>query len=133
MQSLPWRGFNRLFLVLTIVWATWCAVLYPLQMQFERQQEAVSQYNKDTKACQKIFALDADMDYMTNCLKQAEVNRGNAMELWSFKHFWFYDVAFWQLEIPAIVLPPLLVYALAMIGRWVWRGFKPPASGSISA
>jgi hypothetical protein len=45
--------------------------------------------------------------------------------LYSFKNFWMVDVVFWWIEIPAIVLPPLFAYALALLARWIWRGFRP--------
>jgi len=33
------RGLNRLFLALTVAWATYSAVLYPMQRQWEGQNE----------------------------------------------------------------------------------------------
>jgi len=133
MRLSPWRGFNRLFLVLTVAWAIWCAVVYPLQMEWERQREAVSKYDKDVKTCQEIYVRHPDYRSMDDCNRLAQVNETGALEFWSFKHFWYWDVAFWQGEIPAIVLPPLLVYALGMVGRWVWRGFRPSIVGDKSA
>lgn len=126
------RGFNRSFLVLTIAWAIYCAVLYPLQMQFEGQRRAVSQHDEDTKMCRQLMVGRPDWDLTKNCFARIDQDQKSAMELHSFKNFWIWDVVFWRLEIPAIVLPPLLIYALAMLVRWIRRGFEPPANGSVS-
>jgi hypothetical protein len=117
------RGFNRLFLALIIGWAIICAVLYPLQMQFRGQSQAVSQYDKEVKNCQQLMVEAPGWDLTKNCLERAEQNQKNALEISSFKNFWYLDVAFWQLEIPFIVLPPLILYVLAMLCMWIWRGF----------
>jgi hypothetical protein len=68
-----------------------------------------------------------EWDMTKDCFERIDENQRNTLELYSLKHFWFYDVAFWELEIPAIVLPPLLLYIIAMVGSWIWHGFKPRA------
>jgi hypothetical protein len=133
MQVRLWRGFNRLFVALTIVWAICCTVIFPLRMQFDGQRQAFSQHNKDTQMCQQLMVERPEWDMTKNCFERIDEYQRNTMESYSFRKFWVWDVAFWRLEIPAIVLPPLLVYALAMIGRWIWRGFVSPASKNISA
>jgi hypothetical protein len=122
----PWRGFNRLVLALTIVWAVCCAVLYPLRMQFDRQRSAVVEDDKGMKMCQQLIAEHPDWAWTKNCLDEVRQNERNALELYSFRNFWILDVVFWRLVIPAIVIPPIAVYILALLGRWIWRGFKPP-------
>ena len=126
------RGFNRLFIVLTVLWAIFCGVLYPLKVQFDGQMRAVFQHDKDVKMCQQLIVERPNWDLTKNCFDRIDENQRSAMELYSFKNFWIFGVAYWQLEVFAIVAPPLVIYILTVIGRWIWRGFKPPAGGDTS-
>ena len=75
-----------------------CAVLYPLQMQFNEQKSALLQYDKDTKMCQELMVERPDWDVTKNCFERID-ERENTLTLYSFRHFWVYDVVFWPLEL----------------------------------
>jgi hypothetical protein len=122
------RGFNRLFLMLTLGWAISWAVLYPLGRQWEDQRETLSKYRKDVKNCDQLVVERPGWALTKNCYEHAVTSRENALELSSFKNFWIYPVAFRRLFVPLIILPPLAMYGLAVLSVWLWRGFKPPAS-----
>jgi hypothetical protein len=121
-------GFNRLFLVLAFGWAICWAVLYPLQRQWEGQHEAFIKYRKDIKNCDQLVVERPEWALTKNCYVQAMTNWQNTLKFYSFKKFWIFPVMFWRLFVPLIVLPPILVYGLAALTVWIWRGFKPRAS-----
>ena len=122
------RGFNRLSLVLTIAWAIFWAVLYPLQRQWEGAGDALTQYYKDNKNCEQLFVEHPKE--REDCWDDATSKEKNSLEFYSLKDFWVYPVAFWRLFVPLIVLPPVAVYGLAVLSVWIWRGFKPRPSGT---
>ena len=122
------RGFNRLFLVLAFGWVICWAVLYPLQRQWKGQHEALITWRKDVKNCDQLVVERPEWALTKNCYEQASIREKNTLEFYSFKNFWIYPVAAWGVFLPLIVLPPILVYGLAALGVWIWRGFKPRTS-----
>jgi hypothetical protein len=68
------RGFNRLFLVLTLMWATFWIVVYPLHKQWEGQQKALAEYDKAKKNCDEIDMERPDYPTLDNCYKQSWEN-----------------------------------------------------------
>jgi len=122
------RGVNRLFLVLFFGWAICCAVLYPLQRQWEGQHEALIKYGKDIKNCDQLVVESPGWALTKDCYEDAFSNLKNTLEFYSFKNFWIFPVVFWRLFVPLIVLPPLALYGLAVLSVWIWRGFKPRVS-----
>jgi hypothetical protein len=124
------RGFNRLFLVLTVGWAIYCAVVYPLQHQWEGQNEALVKYWNDNKNCdQLIKEAPEEWSLTQDCYEQSTTDLQSRLKFFSFRNFWMLDAAFWKLLIPAMLLPPFIVYATAAIGQWVWKGFNAPSKG----
>jgi len=117
------RGFNRIFWSLTVGWALSCIVLFPLKMQWDGQQEALSRHYTDMKMCQQLMVERPEWDMTKNCFERIDENEKNTMALYSFKNFWVWDVGFWRFEILAVILPPLFLYGLAALFRWVGTGF----------
>ena len=108
-------GFNRLYIVLAVVWAFYCLVVYPMQ----RRDEAFMQWQQDIKMCQS-----SDVE-MGECFKLAEQNWRTTTEPWFLRRFYIWA---WWLLLLAIVVFPLVVYGCcrgaAAVGAWVWRGFR---------
>jgi hypothetical protein len=123
------RGFNRLFLVLTIGWALYCAVLYPMHHQWEGQEEALVKYSEDNKNCDQLVKESPEWSLTQDCYQRAMTDLQDKLKFFSFGNFWILDAAFWKLLIPAILIPPFIVYAIALIGKWVWKGFDAPSRG----
>ena len=121
------HGFNRLFLVLALGWAIFCAVFYPLQQQWEGQHQAFMQHDKDYKNCAQLLVERPEWPLTKNCYEQADIREKNRLDFYSFKNFWMLPVAIWYVFLPLIVLPPVVVYGLAVLGVWVWRGFRQRA------
>jgi hypothetical protein len=117
-----------MFLVLTLVWATFWAVLYPLGRQWQGAQEALEQRDRDNKNCDVLVVERPDWVMTKTCYLRSEENFQNALKLYSFMNFWWLPVALWRLFLPAIVLPPVLLYALVALGVWIRKGFKPGTS-----
>jgi hypothetical protein len=119
------RGFNRLFLALTLLWAIFWAVLYPLHRQWEGQQKAFEEYSKMQKTCAQLVLELPEWDMTKNCYERSFENYQETLKFYSFKNFWIYPVAFWEIFLPIIVVPPIVIYGLAALVVWVRNGFKP--------
>jgi hypothetical protein len=122
------HGFNRLFLVLTLAWATFWAVLYPLYFQWEGQEKAFTEYDKENKNCDKLIVENPEWDMTKNCYQRSQENYKNKLRFYSFSHFWAYPAVYWKIFLPLVVVPPAVVYGLAALAVWVWNGFKPRTS-----
>jgi hypothetical protein len=121
------RGFSRLFLVLTLTWAAFWAVLYPLHRQWAGQQDAIAEHDKENKNCDALLVEHPEWDMTKNCYQRSSENLQNALRFYSFKNFWAYPVVFWRFFLPIIVVPPIIVYGLAALGVWVRNGIKAKA------
>lgn len=118
------RGFNRLYIVLAIVWAAYCLVIYP-RLQIK---EAMTEYGDNTAVCYET-QIYASSDKQEECKQRAESLFKMEVEPYSFKNY--YRMAWWALLL-AIVALPLVLYGIcrgvAAVGIWVWRGFRGTAS-----
>ncbi len=123
------RGLNRLFLVLTVGWAIYCAIIFPIQRQWEGQQRVLDANRNEVKNCDELVKEAPAWDMTQDCYKRADENQHAMLDVYSLGHFWMLDVAFWKLLIPVIMLPPVIVYATALLGKWVWKGFNAPSKG----
>lgn len=122
------RGFTHFFVVLTLAWAIFWAVLYPLYVQWEGQEEATTEHEIENKNCAVLLAERPEWDSTKNCYQRADENYKNALRLYSLDKFWAYPLVFWKLFLPLILLPPAIVYGLVTLGVWIQDGFKPRAS-----
>lgn len=122
------RGFTRLFVVLTLAWAIFWAVLYPLHVQWKGQEEATTEHEIENKNCAVLLVERPEWDLTKNCYKRSDENYGNTLRLHSLDKFWAYPLVFWKLFLPLILLPPAIVYGLVMLGVRIQDGFKPRAS-----
>jgi len=120
------HGFNRLFFVLTIGWTIYCAVVYPLWFLLKHREAAGKEHNKDYKNCVQLFMVerpDATGRTLQDCFDQADSDYKNASEHFSLRNFYKWDLAFWKLLLPVIIVPPVVLYALVAMSMWVRRGF----------
>jgi hypothetical protein len=115
------RGFNRLFIVLTVVWAIYCMIVYPLN---ERGKAAVI-YDRQLSACYQYEAGRGQAE-LNNCLHFAEGMFHDFADQWTFKNFYAHS---WPFILAATVGLPLVVYGvgrgLAALSLWVYRGYRP--------
>jgi hypothetical protein len=113
------RGFNRIYIVLALIWAVYCLFLYPLQ----KQSEAFELYGKEQQFCQERH-YDTK-DGLSDCLKLMERGYHSKVDMWSgvefFKRFWFFLLLF-------VAVFPLVLYGCCRgsgaIIVWIWRGFS---------
>jgi hypothetical protein len=114
------RGFNRLFVVLTFVWAVYCLLVYPIQQ--ERQVDKV--FKGEFQNC--FDHLLGKGQEFRECINNAELKATAGMAMWSLNAYWTRESWFLVLVVVAV---PLLVYGIcrgaAAIGTWVWRRFRP--------
>jgi hypothetical protein len=122
------KGYNRLFWALTLLWAVLWVVLYPLHNQWVGQKQALADYGKNNKNCDALVVERPEWDMTKDCYKRSTENFQNTLTFYSFKNFWVYPVVFWRLFLPLVVVPPVIVYALAALSVWVRKGFKPKAA-----
>jgi hypothetical protein len=109
------RGFNRLFLVLTACWLVFIFVVMPIV----ERREFIEIYSQRLADCQHEKYLSHE-DSQT-CADQYKSNVNGIGYSWSLEKGGWHEV------LGAAVVPPAilycLVYALALIAAWVWRGF----------
>ena len=117
-----------MFLVMTLVWATFWAVLYPLDRQWEGQQKVLEERDKENKNCDALVIERPEWSMTKDCYARSMENFQNGLELYSFKNFWWYPVMLWKFFLVVIVVPPALVYGLVALGVWIRNGFKPRTS-----
>jgi hypothetical protein len=65
------KGYNRLFLVLTLLWAAFWAVLYPLHLQWVGQQQAIAECDKENKNCDALVVERPEWDMTKNCYQRS--------------------------------------------------------------
>jgi hypothetical protein len=115
------RGFNRLFIVLTVFWAIYCLFVYPIQ----QRREAQTAYNNELRVCWE-HELGKGQEFK-DCLETARLS--SQVDQWSLRAF--YTRESWFLVLVVIVVP-LIAYGfcrgLATVGLWVWHRFKPHRS-----
>jgi hypothetical protein len=113
------RGFNRFFVVLTVMWVVFCTVVFPLN----ERHKATVQYDKDMVVCYSD-ELGNGKSALDTCLRDAEAVWKTTLDEYTIKNFY---VGAWQLILAAIVALPLLVYGIvrgvAATSVWVWKGF----------
>ncbi|SRR6266404_1635895 len=108
------RGFNRLFIVLAILWAAYLLVVYP----YQKRAEAFEEYQKEQQICRESpgpFGLDSCLGVMKN---NYDGRLGNNSK------FWWVLLAFVLVSIPAVYG---FCRGAAAVSVWVWRGFKGEA------
>lgn len=110
------RGFNRLFVVLTVAWAVYCLLVFPEQ----QKRKAMAEYSTRSNLCYSDYS---DKDERAECTKLAAVRAD--VDNWSPRNFY---IGAWWILLLAVVALPFIVYWLcrgaAAVSLWVWRGFK---------
>lgn len=111
------RGFNRIYIVLAVIWAFYCVILFPIQ----RQAEATRQFDRDLPVCFEYGQEDPA------CLAVKQ-DWNASMERWQLPKFYSWA---WGLLLVAVFVAPLAVYGCCRgagaIAVWVWRGFRVPS------
>ena len=79
-------GFNRLFVVLTFVWAVYCLLVYPIQ----REHQVDKVFKGEFQNC-----LDESTGQeFRDCINNAELKASTGMEMWSIP-LMVYAVGLW--------------------------------------
>jgi hypothetical protein len=113
----PRRGFKRLFVVLTFVWAVYCLLVYPIQ----RQHQVDKVFKGEFQNCFE-HQLGKGQEFR-DCINNAELKATTGMEMWSLKAYYARESWFLGLIVVGV---PLLAYA---VGLWVWHGFRANPAG----
>jgi hypothetical protein len=113
------RGFNRLFVVLTVLWAGYCLFVFPMQMQHFAFQFYINQ----SQVCYDVQS--ANPIQRKDCLDSVEKMYQSDVAPWQWKNY--YQVK-WMYILAALALIPLAVYgacrAAGLVFVWVVRGFR---------
>jgi hypothetical protein len=133
------RGFNRLAALLAATWAVYWLLIVPIQAGRAIQRH----YEGDIKYCWEMYgsARQPDPNWLRDCKANSEQERqkglytgfGFQMEQgkWSYLKYWRDDGPWLSLM---IVIPSLLAYGLAwtiaILCRWIWRGFRTSHSAT---
>jgi hypothetical protein len=114
------RGFNRIFIVLAVVWAFYCLLVYPLQMRRKLVESDVEQ----GATCYD----SSDHDFVKDCAKMWRDAADKDSKEWSLVGYYKSQ---WVLILPAVTILPAIVYGvcrfIAFVFQWIYRGFKQPA------
>jgi hypothetical protein len=127
------RGFNRLFLVLTVLWMLYWTVVYPVRRCDDRMELATSMRMQAENNCFENRGPEK-----TDCLKASEVDakrvRGDVPILAEFEDDWP-TILIMGIGVPPLVygLTRSLIRGLSAVSLWIWRGFKaaPERSKSV--
>ena len=115
-------GFNRLYVVLTVAWIAYCAVIFPLQQRKEGLSTEFDRYVEDRGACKEEQASESAS---RDCLKKADEAWRERLKDWSFSKT-YADT--WKLILGASLGVPVVLYGLirglAAVCVWIWRGYK---------
>lgn len=102
------RGFLRLYIVLSCVWAAYCLLVCPIQQYTKAKKVENAEFlscwqesKADFKGCTEYAKLKVDPDR------------------WVLENYWERE---WIVLALFVVGIPLAVYGLIL---WVWRGFSP--------
>jgi hypothetical protein len=110
------RGFNRVYIVLVVLWALYCIILFPLQ----KQAESAQKFDQNILICQS-----SDDGHMHECLELAKGSWLAESQQWQLGPF--YKWAWWLLLV-AVIAVPVVVYGCVRgtvaIAVWVWKGFR---------
>jgi hypothetical protein len=119
------RAFNRLFILLSVVWAIYCTVIYP----YHQQEKALSRHMQKARNCAQFTLEKKRLD---DCLKLAKSEWQEAQHLWGFRDFY---AAKWPILLALIIGLPLLIYAalrgIARMSLRIWRGYKTKEDTSL--
>ncbi len=120
------RGFNRVFIVLTVLWAGYCLFVFPIQMQ----RRVFDLYMAMERPCSDIpynpyYDSQHTVQMRKDCYDFAtEMYRSQAAP-WEWRTYYR---AKWMNILAALVLVPLAVYgvcrAAGLAFVWVARGFR---------
>jgi hypothetical protein len=122
------RAFNRLFILLSVVWAIYCTVIYP----YNQQAKAFSRHMQKARNCAH-FTLGQGKERLDDCLKLAKSEWQDAQHLWGFGNFY---AAEWPILLGLVIGLPLLIYAalrgIAAMSLRIWREYKTKENTSLS-
>jgi hypothetical protein len=114
------RGFNRIFIVLAVVWAIYCLLVYPLQ----RRNALIDFYEEQGAACYEA----PNHDYIQDCVKMWSNGAEKAGSQWNLVHYYKTN---WEFLLPVITIFPAIAYGLCrfitFVFQWIYRGFSQPA------
>jgi len=113
------RGFNRLFIVLTVLWAGYCLFVFPIQMHSLRFEL----YLKMNQVCYDVNSANPIL--RKDCLAFNDKTYLNDISSWEWSNYYRNK---WMYILAALVLVPLAVYgvcrAAGLVFVWVARGFR---------
>jgi len=110
------RGFNRLFVVLTIGWAIYCLLVIPLQVK----RQAMELYSKQLSICSSSHLVN---ETYQECAAFVEKTWGSGVDHAFGKFYGQY----WSYVLLALTAIPVAVYGLCrtlgLVGLWIYRGY----------
>jgi hypothetical protein len=111
------KGFNRIFILLAVLWATYWLLVYPMRMRnvlikFDVQQGG---------ACYE----SQDREYRKDCVEMWNDAIGRDVREQTLKSYYRSN---WAYILLGITIVPMLIYGVCrFVFGWVYKGFKQPA------
>lgn len=111
-------GFNRSFVVCTVLWAAYCLFVYPIQ----KGGEAFDKEMKDTRNCYEAYQ---NPDELRDCLNTTKDLSRTEEDSWKLKNYYRGG---WPILLIVVVVFPLVLYGgcrgAAATFMWVVKGFQ---------
>jgi hypothetical protein len=122
------RGFNRLFLVLTVGWVVYWTAVFPILSRGKSLSSAYRLYLMEDDECSQRPVIGKDE---ATCRKGAKDSYDRSVADLSLRNTYAQD---WLLILIVGLGYPPIVYALgfgSLLGiravcLWIWRGYKHP-------
>jgi hypothetical protein len=113
------RGFNRIFILLAVLWATYWLLVYPMRMRNALIKFDVQQGG----ACYE----SQDREYRKDCVEMWNDAIGRDVREQTLKSYYRSN---WADILMGITIVPVLIYGVCrvvgFVFAWVYRGFKQP-------
>jgi len=113
------RGFDRLFLVLSVMWLVYWAGVYPSNVVDGKSKTEAQIWTQEEHNCAY------PPEHQEACLAKVEVDHQHRMEGWSGKSI--YREVWATILIYGAAVPVLMYGGLRAFGGvclWIWHGYK---------
>ena len=120
------KGFNRLFVVLSVAWGVFALWYLPVRQWHEQFDMAYEEWNSCLESAES-HSYRSEIDHkaaVEACNQERDKTRKEIPpSAWA-------DLGMngWFFLILTALVPPAMVYVVVLVGlvivRWVWRGFK---------
>jgi hypothetical protein len=112
------RGFRRVFMIATTLWAFSCLIWLPYKLRQVAADHFLARY-EICKSPQQVDPVSGNV--RPQCFSSAERDFRHDIQKASWPRFYIEN---WKLLVTLVLCIPLLPYLTALIVAWLYRGFS---------